>query len=313
VPAKTVFMFSGQGSQYHQMGRQLYEGNASFRRWMDCLDDLACGISGRRVIDAVRAGSKADVFDRLGLTHPAIFMVEYALARCLIEAGVEPDVTLGASLGTFAAAAIAGFIEPEDAMAAVLAQARAFETTCEPGGMIAIMADPSLHEESWLGERSEIAGINFDRHFVVSSPARELDAIESALKQRSIVFQRLPVRFAFHSRWIDRLREPLTAAMSSLRTGPGDLPLACCERGGKVAQLPADHFWRIVRHPIRFRDTILDLERRGPHRYVDVGPSGTLATFAKYALPATTVSSTHAILTPYGQDLKNLDALLATA
>lgn len=306
-------MFSGQGSQYHQMGRQLYEGNASFRRWMDSLDDLAFGISGQRVIEAVRSGAKADVFDRLGLTHPAIFMVEYALARCLIEAGVEPDVTLGASLGTFAAAAIAGFIEPEDAMAAVLAQAAAFETTGEPGGMIAIMAHPSLHEESGLGERSDIAGINFDRHFVVSSPARELDAIESTLKQRGIVFQRLPVRFAFHSRWIDRLREPLTAAMSSLRTGPGALPLACCEHGGSVAELQADHFWRVVRHPVRFRDTILDLERQGPNRYVDVGPSGTLATFAKYALPPATKSSTHAILTPYGQDLRNLETLLSMA
>jgi acyl transferase domain-containing protein len=306
-------MFSGQGSQYHQMGRQLYEENAAFRRWMVCLDDLACGLSGRRVIHAVHAGSRGDVFDRLLLTHPAIFMVEYALARCLIEEGVEPDVTLGASLGTFAAAAIAGFIEPEDALAAVLAQAATFEEIGEPGGMVAIMADPFRHEQDWLREHSEIASINFDRHFVVSAPARELDAIESGLEERGVAFHRLPVRFAFHSRWIDRMREPLASAMASLRIGPGELPLACCERGGEMARMPADHFWRVVRNPIRFRDTIRDLERQGSHRYVDVGPSGTLATFAKHALPAATASTTHAILTPYGQDLRNLDALLATA
>jgi hypothetical protein len=73
--------------------------------------------------------------------------------------------------------------------------------------------------------------------------------------------------------------------------------------------LPGDFFWRIVRQPIRFRDTIALLERRGACRYIDVGPGGTLATFVKYGLPAGSRSTTHPILTPFGQDQKNLAAL----
>lgn len=311
MSAKTVFMFSGQGSQYYQMGKQLFQENAVFRQWMTRLDDLAYEISGKRVVDAIYSAGKGEIFDRLLLTHPAIFMVEYSLAQCLINEGIEPDLTLGASLGSFAAAVVAGHMGAEDAMIAVVKQALVLESSCEEGGMIAIMADPSLYEERFLSERSEMAGINFSTHFAVSAKWRDLDAIEAALKERDVVYQRLPVRFAFHSRWIDSARERFTSLMRSIPIGKGDLPLACCEQATTLTYLPDDYFWPVVRNPIRFRDTVAHLERCGAHRYIDVGPSGTLATFAKYALPQNTESTAHPILTPYGHDLKNLAALLA--
>ncbi|HYD80790.1 MAG TPA: acyltransferase domain-containing protein [Paucimonas sp.] len=313
MSTKTVFMFSGQGSQYYQMGKQLYQENAVFRQWMDRLDKLAHEISGKHVVDAIYSGDKAQSFDRLLLTHPAIFMVEYSLAQCLIAEGIEPHLTLGASLGSFAAAAVAGCIDPVEAMSAVLEQAVAVESFCGPGGMIAIVADPALYEEDFLNRQSEMAGVNFNTHFVVSAPRGALAAIESALKEREVIHQRLAVAFPFHSRWIDAAREPVAAATHSIPIGKGKLPFACCAHAATLAHLPDDYFWRVVRDPIRFRDTVAHLERQGTHRYIDVGPSGTLATFVKYALPKTAESSAHAILTPYGQDLKNLAALLATA
>lgn len=85
----------------------------------------------------------------------------------------------------------------------------------------------------------------------------------------------------------------------------------CCEQAAVLTDLPDDFFWRAVRRPIRLRDTIAQLESQGPYRYIDVGPSGTMATFAKYALPAGTASTVHPALTPYGQDLKNMAALRA--
>ncbi|MGO4779982.1 hypothetical protein AB4084_31365, partial [Lysobacter sp. 2RAB21] len=93
--------------------------------------------------------------------------------------------------------------------------------------------------------------------------------------------------------------------MHSVPRGRGHLPLVCCEQAAVLTDLPDDFFWRAVRRPIRLRDTIAQLESQGPHRYIDVGPSGTMATFAKYALPAGSASTVHPALTPYGQDLKN--------
>jgi bacillaene synthase trans-acting acyltransferase len=152
--AKMVFMFCGQGSHHLQMGRELFDKNERFRQSMLELDALAQVLGGEPVIEALYDAAEAKPFDRTLLTHPAIFMVEYSLAQCLIGAGVVPDMALGASLGSLAAAVIGGFMDVERAMAAVMHQALTFEACCERGGMIAILAEPSLFEERFLSERS---------------------------------------------------------------------------------------------------------------------------------------------------------------
>jgi len=309
----TVFMFSGQGSQYFQMGKALYDCDDTFREWMIRLDGIAQEVSGRSVIEALYSGArrKGDPFDRTLLTHPAIFMVEFSLAQSLIHAGVLPDIVLGASMGSFAAAAVAGFISVEDALTAVTRQAIALEECCAPGGMIAVLGDPALFEEDFLSGRSELAAVNFSSHFVVSARRAELAEIEAALMKRDIGYQRLPVSVAFHSQWIEGAKARFESFMRSIRLKQGRLPLACCDQATILSDLSHDYFWNVVRRQIRFRETIERLEREGARRYIDLGPSGTLATFWKYMAPATTRSTAHAILTPYGFDRKYLAALLA--
>jgi acyl transferase domain-containing protein len=310
---KTVFMFSGQGSQYFQMGRELYDRDDTFREWMIRLDGIAQEASGRSVIEVLYSGARAkgDPFDRALLTHPAIFMVEYSLAQSLINAGVWPDMVLGVSMGSFAAAAVAGFIGVEDAVTAVTRQAIALEECCEPGGMIAVLADSALFVEDFLSGRSELAAVNFSSHFVISARLAELAEIEAALKERDIGYQRLPVSVPFHSQWMEGAKARFESFMRSIRLKRGLLPLACCDQATILSDLSDDYFWNVVRRRIRFRETIERLEREGARRYIDLGPSGTLATFLKYVAPAKTRSTAHAILTPYGFDSKNLAALLS--
>jgi acyl transferase domain-containing protein len=308
-------MFSGQGSQYFQMGKALYEDEATFRHWMMRLDEIprrSAGVSVLETLYSDRYG-KGDPFDRALLTHPAIFMVEYSLAQALMHAGTRPDMVLGVSMGSFAAAAVAGLISAEDALAAVMEQAMALEECCEPGGMIAVLADPALFAEDFIGGRGELAAVNFSSHFVVSAPRRELAEIEAELTRRDVGHQRLPVSFAFHSRWIDSARAPFLAFMRSIRRGQGTLPLACCDEAAILTDLSGDYFWDVVRHRIRFRETAARLEQRGARRYIDVGPAGTLATFLKYGMPAGSTSTVHAVLTPWGTDRRNFAAVTAPA
>src|SRR6266545_1104130 len=270
----TVFMFSGQGSQYFQMGRELYDCDATFREWMIRLDGIAQELSGRSVIETIYsdARGKGDIFDRTLMTHPAIFMVEISLAQSLIQSGVRPDMVLGASLGSFAAAAVAGFISVEDALTAVTGQAIALEECCEPGGMIAVLADPALFAEDFLSGRSELAAVNFSSHFVVSARRAELAEIEAALMRRNIGYQRLPVSFPFHSQWMERAKAAFESFMQSIRRKQGWLPMACCDQAAILSELSDDYFWNVVRRPIRFRETIARLEQQGASRYIDVGP-----------------------------------------
>jgi bacillaene synthase trans-acting acyltransferase len=313
VRRPTVFLFSGQGSQYFQMGRGLYDANAIFRGWMNRLDEMVRQSSGRSVVEALYAEThrKGEPFERTLLTHPAIFMIEVSLAHSLVDAGVAPDMLLGASLGSFAAAVIGGAMDVEDGLRAVVHQAIAFEESCQAGGMIAILADPALFAEPFLGMHSELAGVNFASHFVISAMQSDLASIEAELKSRNIGHQRLPVSFAFHSQWMDRARAPFGAFMQSIPRRAGSLPIVCCDQAAVVSDLSGEYFWNVVRRPLRFRETISRLESEGPHRYIDVGPAGTLATFLKYGLAPGSRSAVHPIMTPFGTDQKNLTSLLA--
>lgn len=307
---KTVFMFSGQGSHHLRMGQELFEHDAVFREWLLRLDELARSLCGERIVDAIYCSRDRENFDRTLHTHPAIFMVEFALAQSLLRAGVCPDITFGASLGSFAAATLAGYMLVEDALAAVIQQAAAFEACCEPGGMIAVLADADLYAKPFLRGQSELAAINFSSHMVVSAPHGNLARIERSLDEHDVVYQRLPVSYAFHSQWIDDARAPFESFMRSIRRSRGQLPVACCRQATLVQALPDDFFWRVVREPIRFRDTIAALERDGPHRYIDLGPGGTLATFTKYCLSPQSRSTVHSIMTPFGHERRNIAALL---
>ncbi|WP_229518655.1 acyltransferase domain-containing protein [Massilia sp. PAMC28688] len=310
---KTVFMFSGQGSQYYQMGKALFDQQPVFRRHMEQLDTCVHALCGHSVLATLYApgNQMGSAFDRTLLSHPAIIMVEYALARTLIEAGIEPDVVLGASLGSYTAAAVAGALPVSEALALAVAHARSLEQCSAPGGMIAILDDPQLMQEDFLRLHASCGGVNFASHFVVSAPAAQCLQIEAELRARDIAHQRIPVSFAFHSDGIDNARASFEVRTEGIRAGRARLPIMCCEQARLLTELPPGYFWDVTRQPIRFPDAIAALERAGHYRYLDVGPAGTLAVFLKYLLAPGSASTCHTILTPYGRDTANFDRLMA--
>jgi trans-AT polyketide synthase, acyltransferase and oxidoreductase domains len=191
-----VFLFSGQGSQYFHMGKDLYEHNATFRNWMTELDGLVQSAIGESVLARMFDVTirKDKPFDRLLHTHPAIFMAEYAMAQTLIADGISPDFVLGSSVGEFAAASVAGIITPADALQLLLAQAEAIERHCPPGQMMAVLGSPSLYEDDpQLHAECELVSITDDAHFVVSGLTGNIAAIQQRLASRSIITQALPV------------------------------------------------------------------------------------------------------------------------
>ncbi|MEU1024376.1 acyltransferase domain-containing protein, partial [Streptomyces sp. NPDC005904] len=133
-----VFQFSGQGSQYSGMGAALYESEPVFRRVMDRLDAAAADELGESVLAALYAPGRgrAEPFDDIAFTHPAIVMVELAAAETLIADGIEPDLLLGASLGEFTASVLAGVLDAEECLRLLVRQAAALRAA-PGGGMLA--------------------------------------------------------------------------------------------------------------------------------------------------------------------------------
>jgi trans-AT polyketide synthase, acyltransferase and oxidoreductase domains len=320
MPAKNVFLFSGQGSQYYGMGRDLLSGSGVFagsmRAWSTLFADM--GIPG--VLEEIYREDRtaADPFCDIRFTHPAILMIELALADTLRSEGVAPDCVLGASLGEFAAATVAGVLSAEDLARSIAEQVGMLEGRCPPGGMVAVLADVTLYEEDQeLRSTVELAAVNSDGHFVLSGGLPELTLAERRLDAKRIMYQRLPVDYAFHSSHLDPVSEPYLKSLSSLTLRPPTIPFVSCESAGYVTRPEPSHFWRLVRSPIRFRDAIRFLDEQDADvRYLDLGPSATMANFVTNVLGLDRGAQAVSFLNPFapqGQPLEKLRTFLRPA
>jgi acyl transferase domain-containing protein len=303
-----VFMFSGQGSQYYQMGRPLYEAGGAFRSSMDNLDQWMIEKAGRSVLqDLYGPYSKADAFEDIRITHPAIFMVELSMASQLIASGVRPSLTLGASLGSYAAAVVSGCISPESALDLVIHNADCIATYCQYGTMLAVIGDIGIQPSA--DEEIVIAALNFPGHRVVSGSEKAISDVQATFRARGIMSQRLSVKYAFHSKWIDPAKSPFLERANAITTSIADIPMACCAYKRILTHLPRDYFWDVARRPVDFAETFKQIHALGTFRYIDAGPSATLATFLKYTIPSASPGTIASIMTPYGNDVKNLAAI----
>lgn len=297
-----VFMFSGQGSQYFQMGRELFAGSAVFRDHLLALDELARGQLGRSVVAILYDDCRApgEPFDELTHSHPAIFMLEVALLRTLESYGIEPDYVLGASLGEVCALVAAGVLPVEEALRLVLQQALDISALCPEGVMLAIMANTSLYaQDPVLTAHSQIAAINAPKHLVVAAERSACAKIVLHLRTQGVSHQLLPIDRAFHCSLIDGARNVTLSALRKLqrRASNGRIVISCVQGADP---LHVDHLWRVAREPIGFMQTITELEAAGAHLYVDLGPSGTLATFIKYSATVRSGSRSVTLLSPFG-------------
>jgi acyl transferase domain-containing protein len=294
------------------MGRELLDTEPSFRSRLFELDALARQIIGQSILAELfdDCRRKSDPFDGILVTSAAIFMTEIALVELLSRRRIVPNVVVGASLGSFAAAVVSGCLDWEHALTAVIKQATIFEEHCRPGGMTAVVADDAFLHDLLLGFECEAAAFNGPSCFTISGPLDSLAAAEGFMRSRQVPFERLPVPYAFHSRWIDNAEGPLRAYFAALSYKTPQIPLVCCTNTSYVAKLDAAGFWEIARHPVRFEGTIEFLETHGPHLYIDLGPSGSLATVLKHILRPNSASDVGATLSPFGSDSQRVRGLL---
>jgi acyl transferase domain-containing protein len=314
-PAPVVWMFPGQGVQYFQMGKVLYDGNETFRSWIDRLDAVAADYVGQPIVDVVydRAQSRSQPFDHILYTHPALFMVQYAMARTLLSAGFPPpDYLLGASLGEFVAAAVADAAEPEDMLFDLVKQARLFEAHCSGGAMLAVIDDiDTFHSNPVFSEGCELAGVNFDRCFVVSGMGNRILHVAAELKRQDVLHQLLPVSVAFHSSLVENVRDLFIRTFASTTCRPAKIPVISCavpfDGAPDETAFSSAYWWRVIRQPIEFGRTLAQFAQGQPDAvYVDVGPSGTMASFAKYLLPQSVHDRILPVMTPFGNDREGL-------
>lgn len=304
---KIAFLFSGQGSQYHQMGRDLFEQRGAFHRIACEIDKLIQVVGGVSVLDTIYDPRRkpSEPFDRTRLSHPAIFLVEYALSQALIGEGVQPDYVMAVSMGAFAALAVAGCMSVEQAVSAVVAQGRLVEQHCEPGGMLALPVAGDQSAASFATQYGcELATNGRWTASVIAGKLAQIGEAEAALRQLGLPSQRLPVARAFHSRWLDPAHASCTTFLQQVHLAPPRIPFVCCASAQTLARLSANYLWDVIREPIRFEQAAQHLCSSESLRCIDVGPSGTLATSLKYCAPHLAVApGVETVLNPFGGGL----------
>ena len=310
----TVFMYSGQGSQYFHMTRELYERHPRYRLWLEHCDDIALPILGKSVLDTIfdQGRRKSDPFDSLADSNAALLCVEYSLTRVVQEMGYRPDVLLGYSLGEITAAVVAEVFSLEFGISFAVEFARMLEERTPLSGMLAVVGAPELvRSHAGLFADCWVTGRNFDGNFVVSGRVEAVAQLEHSLNREGIMCQRLPVNYGVHTELIDPVEEQVRGMLGTSSFAPPQIPIVSSASAGRVGAVTADGIWAAMRSPVEFAQTIEKMTADGDATFIDLGPSATLATFVKYILPPGSGAEQVHTINRFGQDLKSLSEFQA--
>ena len=285
-PATLAFLFPGQGAQHLNMALGLYKTHRLFasditRGAEQILDEL-----GFDLCDAIypaAAGQEAE--ERLTSTavaQPALFLVEYALARLWMHWGITPNALLGHSVGEFVAACVAGVFSFEDALRLVAIRGRLMQQMAR-GAMTAVPLS-ATDVEALLDDDLSIAAVNAPRLTVVSGPIEAVVRFEREQGARGVLTRRLRTSHAFHSSMMDRVCQPFADAVSSVARRAPSIPLISNVTGTWMTDQEAVdvRYWaRQLRAPVQFADGLRTLLRNDPAVLAEVGPGRALGSLAR--------------------------------
>jgi len=287
-PPRIAFLFTGQGSQHAGMARALYERHPAFRADMDRCDALLRPLLPRPLLEVLlptgdhQASEPGGVssIDDTAWAQPALFAVEYAMARLWMSWGVLPKAVMGHSLGEIVAACIAGVFGLEDALRLVAARGTLMGTLPRDGGMAAVAADEATVRPLLArhGGALDIAALNGPASTVVSGSETALSALMAELRARSITSTPLQVSHAFHSPLMEPMLERFAEAIAGIPMQAPQIDLIS-NVSGKLAggEVATPAYWcRHVRAAVQFAPSMHTLATAGIDVFLEVGPHPVL-------------------------------------
>jgi acyl transferase domain-containing protein len=282
-----AFLFPGQGAQYAGMARGIYENEPLFRTHVDqCAELLRAdlGLDLRALLfppDDVDLTAANAALTETRIAQPAIFVIEYALAKLWMSWGVAPVALIGHSVGEFVAACISGVLSVEDALHAVAARGRLMQSA-DPGAMLAVQM-PEGEARSLAAGAISLAAVNGPQQAVLSGPFAAIDALEKKLTAARVPCQRLQTSHAFHSSSMDAVLDAFTDVMRGCRLHPPAIPYLSNVTGAWImpAEATDPAYWvRHLRQTVRFSDGLAALYGKSPAVLLEVGPGRVLAGLA---------------------------------
>ncbi|EDP94616.1 acyltransferase domain-containing protein [Kordia algicida OT-1] len=306
---KKVFLFSGQGSQYYGMGRELYENNKIFNFWMNECSEIVSSHIGTSLIEMLYDPSKkGEPFDELLYTNPTLISVQYSLFRMLRDIQIEPDYVMGYSLGEITSCIASEVLSLKDGLKLSVEIAKLVEKNTPKAAMLAIMSgkeiivqNPDIFSNCWL------IATNFSQSFVVCGLPEEIQTLQKALQQEGIISQQLPVNNGFHTPLIDPVEDKLKETVQAVQLSKGKVPIVSSKDSSIKHEILHQDFWEVLRYSVNFENAIKMMVNQQDCVFIDLGPSGSLATSVKYILEEDATSVPLQLINQYGKNLQTFE------
>ncbi|BAU05985.1 type I polyketide synthase [Fischerella sp. NIES-3754] len=279
-----VFMFSGQGSQYVNMGRQLYEVEPSFKKHVDHCSEILkphLGVDIRNIVypTTQQREQASQQLQQTAITQSALFVIEYALAQLWMSWGVRPVAMIGHSIGEYVAATIAGVFSLEDALAVVAARGKLMQQL--PTGSMLAIGLGEQQVQPLLGEGLSLAAINSPCCCVVSGTTDAISELQKQLASQNIESRVLHTSHAFHSHLMQPMLGEFVQLLKNVQLNSPQIPLISNLTGTWINPEEATNpeYWgQHLRQTVRFSAGISQLLQQHQGIFLEIGPGRTLST-----------------------------------
>jgi acyl transferase domain-containing protein/surfactin synthase thioesterase subunit len=287
---KIAFLFTGQGAQYANMGRQLYDSEPRFLESIDRCAKLLEGVLPVPLLEVLypKANHAQSVLEpkqsakihETAYAQPALFAVEYALAQLWLSWGIQPEMLMGHSLGEYVAACLAGVFSLEDALKLVATRGQLMQALPENGTMTSVLATVEQVEAviDSVGEEITIAGFNGTENTVVSGSHSAILALCQQLEAQGIKFKSLQVSHAFHSPLMTPMLEAFEQVAQNIQYHLPQKPIVSTVTGKSVSNEIAtpDYWCEQIINPVQFVNGMTTLQEKGCEIFVELGPKPVL-------------------------------------